>query len=50
MTNKKVNRELYNLSQALIKDLKNHPIEYIDLLAYNRAKNYLIAKKYYGDD
>ena len=50
MTNKKVNRELNNLKKALINDLNNKSIEYVDLLAYNRAKNYLIAKKYYGDD
>ena len=50
MTNKKVNKELKALSNALINDLNNKPLEYIDLLAYNRAKMYLINKKYYGDD
>jgi len=50
VTNKKVNRELDNLKKALINDLKSKPIEYIDLLSYQRAKTYLINKKYYGDD
>jgi len=49
MVNREVNRELNNLKKALIKDLNNKSIEYIDLIAYNRAKNILIAKKYYGD-
>ena len=47
MTNKDINKELKNLSNYLIKELKTTPIEYIDLLAYNRSKNYLINKKYY---
>lgn len=47
MTNKDINKQLNNLKKALIKDLNNNSIEYIDLLAYNRAKNYLINKKYY---
>ena len=45
--NKKANKELLNLSQALKKELDTKSIEYIDLLAYNRAKNHLINKKYY---
>ena len=49
MTNKDINRQLNNLKKALINDLNNNSIEYIDLLAYNRAKNYLISKKYYND-
>ena len=50
MVNKKASYELNNLTRALIKDLKGQGIEYIDLLAYNRAKNHLTAKKYYGED
>ena len=50
MLNRDINKQLKNLSQTLINDLNNKPIEYIDLLAYDRAKNYLIAKKYYGDE
>ena len=50
MVNSQVNKELNNLKKALIKDLNNKPLEYIDLLAYNRAKNYLINKKDYGDE
>ena len=49
--NKKINKQLNNLTKSLIKDLGTKSIEYIDLLAYNRAKNHLINKKYYkGDD
>ena len=42
-----INKELDRLKDALIKDLQTKNIEYVDLLAYNRAKNYLINKKYY---
>ena len=44
---KETNKQLDYLTKSLIKDLGRKSIEYIDLLAYNRAKNYLIAKKYY---
>lgn len=47
--NKKTNNQLNYLTNALIKDLNNKSIEYIDLLAYNRAKNYLMQKKYYDE-
>ena len=47
--NKKTNNQLDYLTKSLIKDLKSKSIEYIDLLAYNRAKNYLINKKYYDE-
>lgn len=45
--NKKATAELINLTNALIKDLQTNNIEYVDLIAYNRAKNHLINKKYY---
>ena len=45
--NKKTNNQLDYLTNSLIKDLRTKSIEYIDLLAYNRAKNYLLSKKYY---
>ena len=48
--NKRTTNELNNLKQALINDLKNKPIEYIDLKAYDRSKAYLINKKYYDYD
>lgn len=48
--NKEVNRELKQLQSYLIKELQTSSIEFIDLLAYNRAKNELINKKYYGND
>ena len=47
--NKKTNNQLDYLTKSLIKDLKIKSIEYIDLLAYNRAKTYLINKKYYDE-
>ena len=47
--NKKTNNQLNYLTKSLIKDLTNKSIEYVDLLAYNRAKNYLINKKYYDE-
>ena len=47
--NKKTNNQLNYLTTALIKDLKSKSIEYIDLLAYNRAKTYLMQKKYYDE-
>lgn len=47
--NQKTNNQLNYLTNALIKDLKNKSIEYIDLLAYNRAKTYLMQKKYYDE-
>ena len=47
--NKKTNKDLNYLTNALIKDLTNKSIEYIDLLAYNRAKTYLMQKKYYDE-
>lgn len=47
--NKKTNNQLNYLTDALIKDLTNKSIEYVDLLAYNRAKTYLINKKYYDE-
>ena len=47
--NQKINNDLNYLTRSLIKDLTNKSIEYVDLLAYNRAKNYLIAKKYYDE-
>ena len=47
--NKKTNNDLNYLTKSLIKDLGSKSIEYVDLLAYNRAKNYLIAKKYYDE-
>lgn len=48
---KKINNQIDYLTKSLIKDLGSKSIEYVDLLAYNRAKNYLINKKYYnGDD
>ena len=50
MLNKKASKELDNLRKALIKDLEEHSIEFVDLLAYNRAKNHLINKKYYEDE
>ena len=49
MVNKEASKELDNLRKALIKDLSEHSIEYVDLLAYNRSKNHLITKKYYED-
>ena len=49
MVNKEASKELDTLTKALIKDLSEHNIEYVDLLAYNRAKNHLINKKYYGE-
>lgn len=48
--NKQANKELLNLSKALKKELDTKSIEYIDLLAYNRAKNHLINKKYYNSE
>ena len=45
--NKDATIKLNNLTRALIKDLKTNNIEYVDLIAYNRAKNHLINKKYY---
>ena len=45
--NKDINKKLDYLTACLIKDLQAKSIEYIDLLAYNRAKNELINKKYY---
>lgn len=47
--NKKTNNQLDYLTNSLIKDLRSKSIEYVDLLAYNRAKNYLINKKYYDE-
>lgn len=47
--NKKTNNQLNYLTNSLIKDLKSKSIEYIDLLAYNRAKTYLMQKKYYDE-
>lgn len=47
--NKKTNNQLDYLTNSLIKDLRSKSIEYVDLLAYNRAKNYLIQKKYYDE-
>ena len=47
--NKKTNNDLNYLTRSLIKDLTTKSIEYVDLLAYNRAKNYLINKKYYNE-
>ena len=47
--NKKTNNDLNYLTKSLIKDLKTKSIEYVDLLAYNRAKTYLINKKYYDE-
>ena len=47
--NKKINDQIDYLTNALIKDLRNKSIEYVDLLAYNRAKTYLISKKYYDE-
>ena len=47
--NKKTNNQLDYLTKSLIKDLGSKSIEYVDLLAYNRAKNYLITKKYYDE-
>lgn len=47
--NKKTNNDLNYLTRSLIKDLTNKSIEYIDLLAYNRAKTYLMQKKYYDE-
>lgn len=47
--NKKTNNDLNYLTKSLIKDLGSKSIEYVDLLAYNRAKNYLINKKYYDE-
>lgn len=47
--NKKTNNQLDYLTNSLIKDLRSKSIEYIDLLAYNRAKNYLMQKKYYEE-
>ena len=48
--NKQTTKELQNLKQALLEDLKNKSIEYIDLKAYDRSKAYLINKKYYNYD
>ena len=47
--NKKTNEQLNYLTKSLIKDLETKSIEYVDLLAYNRAKTYLINKKYYNE-
>lgn len=47
--NKNINNELNYLTRSLIKDLNSKSIEYVDLLAYNRAKTYLINKKYYDE-
>ena len=47
--NTKINNDLNYLTRSLIKDLKTKSIEYIDLLAYNRAKTYLMQKKYYDE-
>ena len=47
--NEKINNQLDYLTRSLIKDLNLKSIEYIDLLAYNRAKTYLINKKYYDE-
>ena len=47
--NNKINNDLNYLTKSLIKDLTTKSIEYVDLLAYNRAKNYLINKKYYDE-
>ena len=47
--NKKTNNQLDYLTKSLIKDLGSKSIEYVDLLAYNRAKNHLINKKYYDE-
>ena len=47
--NKKINNQLDYLTRSLIKDLGAKSIEYVDLLAYNRAKTYLISKKYYDE-
>ena len=46
---KKINDQLNYLTKSLIKDLGSKSIEYVDLLAYNRAKNHLINKKYYDE-
>ena len=48
--NKEINKQLQQLTNYLINELKNGSIEYIDLLAYHRAKQSLINRKYYGDD
>ena len=47
--NKKINNQLNYLTKSLIKDLGTKSIEYVDLLAYNRAKTYLMQKKYYDE-
>ena len=47
--NKKINNEINYLTRSLIKDLTSKSIEYVDLLAYNRAKNHLMNKKYYEE-
>ena len=47
--NKETNNQLNYLTNSLIKDLRSKSIEYVDLLAYNRAKNYLMQKKYYDE-
>ena len=47
--NKKINNDLNYLTRSLIRDLETKSIEYVDLLAYNRAKNHLINKKYYEE-
>ncbi len=44
---KEINNQLNYLTRSLIKDLQTKSIEYVDLLAYNRAKTYLVNKKYY---
>lgn len=47
--NKEINNDLNYLTRSLIKDLGTKSIEYVDLLAYNRAKTYLLNKKYYDE-
>ena len=46
---KEANNQLDYLTKSLIRDLRSKSIEYVDLLAYNRAKTYLINKKYYNE-
>ena len=48
--NKDINKKLNYLTNCLIKDLNSKSIEYIDLLAYHRAKNELINQKYYNNN
>ena len=48
MTNEEIDNELNELAEELIKQLQNTSIEFVDLLAFNRRKNDLISKKYYG--